>query len=326
MKTFTAYLAESKVTDAMDILDIDSDYTPASLKTAFKRAASRAHPDKGGSDLAMRNVKQAYDLLTKTTVAKVVDRDAQEKDYDKLADIVLSTVDAGLDADAFSAYFEKTLKKKFIHTREFSKHVTSLFMNSVSILHTWETTDKKTKFFLKLYVDLNKAERANGLSNANSAIFDTSVTPTTYVDGRKKVLKNKWMSTNDSKFFAVPSKIFTKASITSKKGKFGKKDMMYGLVHRANATTSGDYFYIPMADGIHHLQVYRTVSMRTPQWNVGYIYTMDGRRKQRTDIDVPLMGMLLETEKLLEAFIEVTKERNMTKAFKLIKECAWKED
>lgn len=329
MKSFSKFLFESKVSDSLALLGLDdSQYTVEILKKAYKRAASVAHPDKGGSDKAMRDVRSAYEFLSKTSVTKITDKKSEKEDYLHLADIVLNTVDAGLDPQVYTAYFEKHLGKKFTHTREFKKNIGDAYssFNSVTILHSWQTPDKKTQFYLQLYVNLVTAKYAKGLSNSNSAIFDTQVSPTTYVDGNRKVLKDKYRRTNDTTFFTNPAKIFTKASITSKKGKFGKKDMLFGLTTRAKAKFQSDYYYIPLGDNTHHIQVYRNTFMGSAQWAVGHVYVMEDGRRSRTKINVPSMGLLLETEELLEAFIEVTKVKSLDKAFALINACEWKED
>lgn len=323
------FLFEDKVTDALVLLGLDdSQYTVATLKTAYKRSASKAHPDKGGSDKAMRDVRSAYEFLSKTSVAKIVDVQSEQQDYNQLADIVVDTVDKGLDPQKYSDYFNTHLNKKFIHTRVFRKNVGDKYssMNNVTIMHTWETADKKTQFYLQLYVNLVNAKHANGLTNSKSAIFDTLITPTTYVDGRRKVLKDKYKRTNDTTFFTNPAKIFTKTSITSKKGKFSKKDMLFGLATRAKAVLQSDYHYIPLGDGIHHIQVYRNMFMGSAQWAVGHVYVIEDGRRTRTKINVPPLGLLYETEELLEAFIEVTKVKSLDKAFALINACEWKED
>lgn len=329
MKSFRNFLYESKVSDSLALLGLDdSQYTVEILKTAYKRAASVAHPDKGGSDKAMRDVRSAYEFLSKTSVAKITDKKSEKADYMHLADIVLNTVDAGLDPQVYTAYFEQHLGKKFTHTREFKKNVGDTYssFNNVTILHSWQTPDKKTQFYLQLYVNLVTAKYAKGLSNSNSAIFDTQVTPTTYVDGNRKVLKDKNRRANDTTFFANPAKIFTKTSITSKKGKFGKKDMLFGLTTRAKAKFQSDYYYIPLGDNTHHLQVYRTTFMGSAQWSAGHVYVMEDGRRVRTKINVPSLGVLEESEDLLDAFIDITSINSLDKVFARIKKCAWKED
>lgn len=325
MNTFNMFLSENKVSAALALLNVDTEYTDDSLKMAYKRAASKAHPDKfGGSDSMMRDVRSAYELLSNTTMAKK-QKETDDTVYADLADIVINTVDVQLNVKQYTDYFTKHIKKEFTHERDVVRKI-NRYTSWVNITHTWETQDKKTKLILQLTVHLGEAKYASGLSNSKSAIFDTQVSPTTYIDGNKKVLKNKWMRTNDAGFFDKPEKIFTKASITSKKGKFGKKDMLFGLSNRVGAEERGDLFHIPLGDGTHFVAVYRTTMMRMAQWNVHGIYINDGKRKVSLKISTAGMGLLLETEELLEAFVQVTKTRTIDAALKLIKDEAYKGD
>jgi curved DNA-binding protein CbpA len=49
--------------DAAKILGLDENITPETVKIAFRRAANKYHPDKGGSDEMMKAVNQAYETL-----------------------------------------------------------------------------------------------------------------------------------------------------------------------------------------------------------------------------------------------------------------------
>lgn len=44
-------------------LGVEHDASPEDIKQAFRRAASAAHPDKGGSDKAMAEINRAYEVL-----------------------------------------------------------------------------------------------------------------------------------------------------------------------------------------------------------------------------------------------------------------------
>ena len=46
-----------------DTLGIKKDAPPEAVKRAYKRKASQAHPDKGGSDSAMADVNRAFEVL-----------------------------------------------------------------------------------------------------------------------------------------------------------------------------------------------------------------------------------------------------------------------
>ena len=54
---------ERPVNQYETVLGLNKGFTSAELKQAYKRAALRAHPDKGGSNEAFRAVKDAYEYL-----------------------------------------------------------------------------------------------------------------------------------------------------------------------------------------------------------------------------------------------------------------------
>lgn len=57
------------IREAVTTLGISPDAQPEVIKQAWRRAASRAHPDHGGSHVAMRQVNLAFDYLSKRSVA-----------------------------------------------------------------------------------------------------------------------------------------------------------------------------------------------------------------------------------------------------------------
>ena len=46
-----------------DILEIKKDISEADIKKAFKKAALKAHPDKGGTDELFQMVNEAWSVL-----------------------------------------------------------------------------------------------------------------------------------------------------------------------------------------------------------------------------------------------------------------------
>ena len=50
---------------ALEVLDIQSGASPRKLKSAYRKAARKHHPDKGGDKENFVIVKNAYDLLVK---------------------------------------------------------------------------------------------------------------------------------------------------------------------------------------------------------------------------------------------------------------------
>jgi len=65
MKLTTLFENIKSIDEALKILSIDRGYTIDSLKSAYRRAAMKHHPDRGGSHEAMTDVNLAFELLSK---------------------------------------------------------------------------------------------------------------------------------------------------------------------------------------------------------------------------------------------------------------------
>ena len=49
--------------DYYEVLDVARDVNEAELKKAYKRMASKHHPDKGGDEEKFKQAKEAYDVF-----------------------------------------------------------------------------------------------------------------------------------------------------------------------------------------------------------------------------------------------------------------------
>ncbi|KAI0786545.1 hypothetical protein C8Q75DRAFT_799705 [Abortiporus biennis] len=58
-------LKQSKHKDYYKVLDVSRDADAKTIKKAFRKAAMKAHPDKGGSEAKMAAVNEAYEVLSK---------------------------------------------------------------------------------------------------------------------------------------------------------------------------------------------------------------------------------------------------------------------
>lgn len=62
-----------KISDALAILGLTGEYNPEIIKTAYRKACSKYHPDKNPAGLEMmKMVNQAYDALRDETGVHVV--------------------------------------------------------------------------------------------------------------------------------------------------------------------------------------------------------------------------------------------------------------
>ncbi|CAL1702018.1 unnamed protein product [Somion occarium] len=58
-------LKQSRQKDYYKVLDVSRDADAKTIKKAFRKAAMKAHPDKGGSEAKMATVNEAYEVLSK---------------------------------------------------------------------------------------------------------------------------------------------------------------------------------------------------------------------------------------------------------------------
>jgi curved DNA-binding protein CbpA len=106
--------------EVLGVLDNDG-LTHELIKAAYKRAATKAHPDKGGSDKAFKDVTKAYayltDILNKITGRKVTTGTVtaeseiaqRREDNDRWSNLAPVKLDPkNLNMSAFNDLFEKT--------------------------------------------------------------------------------------------------------------------------------------------------------------------------------------------------------------------------
>ena len=59
-----------KKQEALDILELGSNASNSSVKSAYRRLASLHHPDKGGDSEKFKQCNEAYKLLIKITICE----------------------------------------------------------------------------------------------------------------------------------------------------------------------------------------------------------------------------------------------------------------
>ncbi len=61
-----------------DILGVDKDASPASIKKAFRKLAMKNHPDRGGDEEKFKKIQQAYEVLSDNDKKETYDRFGKE--------------------------------------------------------------------------------------------------------------------------------------------------------------------------------------------------------------------------------------------------------
>jgi hypothetical protein len=91
--------------DYYEILGASEDTTPRDLERLYKRMAARRHPDRGGSEEAMKSLNEAYGVLKDKEKRDEYDA-ARVKRYTRLVPKTASTAnDVGLLGQGLSAFF-----------------------------------------------------------------------------------------------------------------------------------------------------------------------------------------------------------------------------
>lgn len=107
MKSFNQYLLEQRLSpdEALGILNLTSNnLNTVSLKKAYRTAAMRAHPDRGGTDEQMQKINAAYDMLKN---AQSVDINKPDKDVYHDAKILSETYLNMVDPKVFNDYLSE---------------------------------------------------------------------------------------------------------------------------------------------------------------------------------------------------------------------------
>jgi hypothetical protein len=92
-----------KLTDALSILNITGDYTPETIKTAYRKACSQYHPDRNASGLEMmKMVNQAYDAIKEQTGTAA--NDSEQCYGDEINNALNQVINLGLDIEVCGAW------------------------------------------------------------------------------------------------------------------------------------------------------------------------------------------------------------------------------
>lgn len=77
-------MADLTLSEARKILNLQASYTEEELKKSYRSLAREHHPDHGGNQDVFKQVQQAYEKLTKTSMT--------EQEVRRIEDIVLEDI------------------------------------------------------------------------------------------------------------------------------------------------------------------------------------------------------------------------------------------
>lgn len=270
---------------AREVLELPLAWTKAELKSAYKKASLKHHPDRGGSSDMMVKVIAAYNALKNRTST------GQSGEEDKLADekkklIVTGAISNLFDPKKFASYFQKMTGKVYtVDVKdEFKDQYKSwYFTKDVE----WKSTDGETVFFLHIYVnsrDVADVKSLGGSGGEPNLSFQLMVEPKVLHNNRKSKMRRKnWDFSSKQDTLVDPTKVFPKSSINKmmsgadKNRKFSKRDMLTAIEKKLGGTV--DYrgkdiwAQIPVGDEGMHLHMWRSILDRQATWNLHSVRT-----------------------------------------------------
>lgn len=334
-KVLDILLAKLTVNEAEDILELDGSWDSSTLKDAYRKAALKHHPDKGGDAEMMKKVNEAYELLKDkpgSGSSTKTDWDAINAKYKKAAYIVLDDLKATFKPDNFSEYFEKHTGKKYTASFKYFPEKEEIEKmrspNNVHVTGEWKSEDGNTVFSMSAGVDLhNVVWPKSELGSSDLDIgYDMWINLSILHDNRKiKFKRQNWDRSQLKSILYDPSKLFPEAKIKAmfagkdKARKFSKRDMQLGLTKKLNATLDKDHAFVPVGTNftlVMFRYVFgggwnerRTSINRIAVWGFQSVYEKKNT-KNRINFtkDYGMVLDIIESEAILDTLAEVQKK------------------
>lgn len=305
MKSFNEYLLEQTLspTEALAILGISAkDMNDAALKKAYRSAAMRAHPDRGGTDVEMQKINAAYDMLknSKSVAVRAATEDTY-RDEKVMAENYLGRI----VPDNFGAYLSKIFDVKLSvdDKMDIGKHFATRVMEFAS-------PDRETVIKARFSFYYANFARKKSLGGGDSGELIPGEVGTSYeiLHNRQKMklTKSTFDMTRSADVLTDPSVLFPESKIT-KKIKIGaesddavkwakKRDFITTMNNKFSdgKMINGDTFQMKI--GEYTIQGNRMTWMRKGMWT----FNLFPRSK-----DVDYMATLPETNKSLDFIIDL---------------------
>jgi hypothetical protein len=293
--------------DALKLLELPPNADADAIKQAYRKAAMKYHPDRGGSEDMMKKVNEAHDVLQgggssggrATRPAYYYDKEAEkakEQKYKDATDFVVNELKSKFKPDGYTQYFTDTIGKTFklkkldVASGEGGR--------SVILKAEWASDDGETVFSLYASVPLVQivfsTPSLSGGGGVHVVSFPVEANTTILHQRRKiKFTQRSWERKDISQGMNDPTVLFPKPQMLSKvaSGKsnlrpLSKRDMLLALNKMFDAQVySGSVTSVliplnpkpgtnlagtPMMYGLL-VEMYRTVMLSTPAWSFGWV-------------------------------------------------------
>jgi len=336
MKSFSEFLLEEKMTtkSALSLLGLSSSYSTEDLKKAYKSAAIKNHPDKGGDLEKMKDINLAFETLSATSSNNDYDFDdraAFNRRMDELRkfrkirekelkDFCNQSLKSHFSESAFTKHFESIFGEQFFAVAS-QPTVGVDYYPTAQLFAEFYNADKTIVFSLKaiIYVDqfFGDAQLGSGSAGGDSSVnmyVDTSI----LMGGRSvKISQERWSTKNNYNVLSTGETIFPKAKLLAqikkaekKKTKFSKRDAILILKKTLDADSSSDltWFYVPIFDD-YKISLTRVTFMGSGAYMTHWL--TKGRNSKR-EADIGKGITIPETESAINWFVKTIKEIKKT--------------
>lgn len=275
MQGFKDFVIEMSQADATNLLGLGSSFSSAELKSAYKKAAIKNHPDKGGSEEMMKKVNDAHDTLKKygSSTTKLPKENPFKK-YDDWAKmytpVIKAQVMASFKSDVWIKYFNAYSPKPLtVEIKENPFYQSNTFTGFIAEFSDDEK-DTVFKFHFTVYL-LNVYKKENTLGSGDLS-FPLSIWMEGYHAGRKQKFKQTdYTATSNHRVLKDPTVLLPTAKIkkmfstgtTSGKTKVVKKaDLISHWKNKVEGDIIKDNYVLGNYGKGRYLRMYRATIMR----------------------------------------------------------------
>jgi curved DNA-binding protein CbpA len=326
-------LLEISLDDALQALNLTkSDLGDESkLKLAFRQAALKAHPDKGGSNEAMRDVNDAYELLKKQTNRSnsMDDWKRDREETNKLSLQILEILKSKVDYSSFVRYFNSVYNDIFTHkiVKEYPS-TTEKYAYHTSFEVQFSNPDRSIIFILQLYCSTTDARRTSSLgSGVGNISFPLGVTAYGFYNNKKlKITQRDYTTTQNHDVLNTPELAFPKNKLEKFKGTsetkvFKKSDMILYLTKKLGMSWDGQQARVANVPKTLAIVFTRGTLLKTPYWDFNFYEN----RRGVPGLMYVTFPETIETAQAIEKLVkEVGKTTDVEQIKKIVKDWATK--
>ena len=271
-------LVELTVDQSLQLLGLTKDDIgdKQKIKNAFRAAAINAHPDKGGSDAAFRDVKTAFDVLDKeqSFAGKRIDWKKMDDEYRELGKNILAQMKNNFKPENFTKYFESVYGVPFTYKIIRETPPTDTSFSGFTAKFSNSENDIILELQFSAYLVNVKYDSGLGSGIGNISYPLSIVANGLFNDKKLKISQRDWSSTRNHDVFIDPELSFPRAKLeknkkTSAVKPFKKQDMVAFLTKKYGMSWDGSQSRktLPLDEKVY-IVLDRSVFMKMATWNM----------------------------------------------------------